>query len=219
MNIDDVEIKWLGHSGIRLNNSKIVYIDPYNIQTGEKADIILITHSHYDHCSIADMEKIIKDGTKIIVPADCQSKITKFDKKIEMSIIEPGEEIDLGKVKIKAVQSYNLDKEFHDKNEGWLGYIIKMDNIIIYHAGDTDLIPEMNNLTGFGKQGNKFIALLPVGGKFTMTAEEAAEAVKIIKPTIAAPIHYGSIIGEEADADRFIKLCREAGIQAEKLER
>lgn len=219
MKIEDVEIRWLGHAGFIIKNSQVVYIDPYNINESEKADIILITHSHYDHCSIADIEKIVKDGTKIILTADCQSKITKLPQKIEMQIIEPGEELSLGSVKIKAVSAYNVNKNFHEKAEGWLGYIVKINNLIVYHAGDTDLISEMNNLTGFGKQGNKFIAMLPVGGKFTMTAEEAAQAAKIINPSLAIPIHYGSIIGSEEDALRFIELCKEAGINAEKLEK
>lgn len=219
MKIEGVEINWLGQSGFLIKDSKVIYIDPYNINSQEKADIILITHSHYDHCSIADIEKIIKDGTKIIVTADCQSKITKFTQNIEMQVIEPGKEIDLGSVKIKSVPAYNINKEFHEKSEGWLGYIVKIDNIIIYHAGDTDLIPEMSNLTGFGKQGNKFIAMLPIGGKYTMTAEEAAQAANIIKPSVAIPMHYGSLIGTDEDAVKFAELCKDFGIDVEILQK
>jgi L-ascorbate metabolism protein UlaG (beta-lactamase superfamily) len=213
----DVEINWLGQSGFKIKNSKIIYIDPYNIpDSSEKADIILITHSHYDHCSVADIAKIIKSGTKIIVPPDCQSKITHFrDENIEMQIIEVGDEIKFNGFKIIAFPSYNIGKPFHEKSEGWMGYVISYNNTIIYHAGDTDLIPEMQKLTGYGKQGIEFIALLPIGGKFTMNAEEAAKAASIIKPTIAIPMHYGAIIGAKEDAQKFIELCEENGVHAE----
>lgn len=221
MNIGDVEIKWLGHSGFLIKNSKIIYIDPYNIRDGlEKADIILITHSHYDHCSVADMNKIVKEGTKIFITADCQSKITKFDMPIGMEIVEPNNEINIPGARILTLPSYNTDKPFHSKEEGWVGYLIKMNDVMIYHAGDTDKIPEMQKLTGHGGNGEKkLIALLPIGGRFTMTPEEAAEAAKIIKPTIAIPMHYGSVVGSEEDAKYFVELCRENGINAQILEK
>lgn len=220
MKINDIEIKWLGHSGFFIKNSKSIYIDPYNIkEDSEKADIILLTHSHYDHCSFADMEKIVQEGTKIIAPADCQSKITRFEVPIKIEIIEPGQEIDLGEIKISALPAYNIDKHFHPKDEGWVGYLVKMNRILIYHAGDTDVIPEMQKLTGHNKTGNEFVALLPVGGRFTMTVEEAVESAKIIKPTLAIPIHWGSIIGSESDAKEFVEICREEGIKAQILEK
>lgn len=219
MKIHNIELKWLGHSAFLICNEKTIYIDPYNLSHSEpKADIILITHSHYDHCSIADIQKIARKGTKIIVPPGCQSKITKMEN-VEMQIIEPGDEIKLGNVIINTIPAYNPKKQFHPKSEGWLGYIVKTNNIIIYHAGDTDLIPEMEKLTGYGKTGNEFIALLPIGGNYTMNAEEAAQAASIIKPTLAIPMHYGSVIGTEKDAENFISLCKEAGIKAEILEK
>ena len=220
MKIGEVEIKWLGHSGFMIKNSRIIYIDPYNIkEDSEKADLILLTHSHYDHCSVADMEKIIKDGTRIVAPADCQSKITKFDVPIKIEIIEPGQELDLGNVEISTLPSYNIDKHFHPKEESWVGYLIKTNDVLIYHAGDTDIIPEMQKLTGYKQEDKEFIALLPVGGRFTMSAEEAAEAAKMIKPSLAIPMHWGSIVGSEDDAREFVDLCKEAGIKAEILEK
>jgi L-ascorbate metabolism protein UlaG (beta-lactamase superfamily) len=220
MKIADVEVKWLGHAGFLIKNTKTIYIDPYNIKEGlEKADLVLITHSHYDHCSFADLQKIVKEGTKIVAPADCQSKIAKFDVPIKIEVTEPGQELDLGEVKISSIPSYNIDKHFHPKEEYWVGYIIKMNNILIYHAGDTDVIPEMQKLTGYKQTGKDFVALLPIGGRFTMSAEEAAEAAKMIKPSLAIPMHWGSIVGSEEDAEEFVNLCKEDGIEAEILEK
>jgi L-ascorbate metabolism protein UlaG (beta-lactamase superfamily) len=220
MKIGDVEIKWLGHAGFLIKNSKVIYIDPYNIKEGlEKADLILLTHSHYDHCSIADIDKIIKEGTKIIAPADCQSKIVRFNVPIKIEIIEPERELILGRIKISTLPAYNTDKPFHPKEESWIGYLIKMNDVLIYHAGDTDIIPEMKKLTGYNQSDKKFIALLPVGGRFTMSAEEAAEAAKIIKPSLAIPMHYGNIVGTDDDAEEFVQLCKEEGIDAEILKK
>lgn len=240
MKIDEVEIKWLGHSGFLIKNSapegvfqggtrtslrpssegKIIYIDPYNIkENSEKADLILITHSHYDHCSVADIKKIIKEGTKIVVTADCQSKITRFDIPIKMEVVEPDQEFVCWNIKISTLPAYNVDKPFHAKNEFWIGYLIKINNVLIYHAGDTDVIPEMQKLTGYKQHGKKLIALLPVGGRLTMSVEEAVEAAKIIKPSLAIPMHYGSVVGTEEDAKEFVELCREEGLKAEVLEK
>ncbi|MDP2672728.1 MAG: MBL fold metallo-hydrolase, partial [Nanoarchaeota archaeon] len=131
MKIGNIELKWLGHSGFLIRNSKRIYIDPYNIpETSEKADLILITHSHYDHCSFEDINKIIQEGTRIVMPADCQSKITRFETQIKMEVIEQGQELDLGDLKISAVPAYNIDKQFHPKDDGWLGYLIKMNDVL-----------------------------------------------------------------------------------------
>lgn len=220
MQIKDIEIKWLGHAGFLIKNSKIIYIDPYKISEDlEKADLILITHSHYDHCSLEDINKISKDGTKIIMPADCSSKITKMKKQVKMKVIQPGEIFDFGNINITAFPAYNIDKSFHPKDEAWVGYVIKMNNVIIYHAGDTDLIPEMQKLTGYKQENKKFIALLPIGGRFTMSAEEAAEAANLIKPDIAIPMHYGEIIGTNEDAEEFKELCEEQGVKVKILKK
>jgi L-ascorbate metabolism protein UlaG (beta-lactamase superfamily) len=220
MQIGSVELKWLGHSGFMIRNSRVIYIDPYNIREGmEKADFIFITHSHYDHCSVADMNKIVKEGTKVIMTADCQSKINKFQVPVSMEIVSPGEELSFGNLKVDVFPAYNTDKSFHAKDEEWVGYLIKLDGIIVYHAGDTDNISEMQKLTGYGGNGKTFVALLPIGGRFTMTAEEAAEAAKMIKPTIAVPMHYGSVVGNDEDAQEFKKLCEEIGIKVEILEK
>lgn len=220
MKVEEIEIEWLGHASFLIKNSKVIYIDPFNIkEESEKADLILITHSHYDHCSIADINKIIKAGTKIVFPVDCQSKITKSNIPVNMIIAEPGQEIELGNIKISTLPAYNLDKHFHPKDEGWLGYLIKMKNVLIYHAGDTDVIPEMQILTGHKQVNKKLIALLPVGGRFTMNSEEAFEAAKIIKPFLTIPMHYGSIVGTEEDAKEFANFCKNENISVEIMKK
>lgn len=219
MKLGNIELEWMGHSGFLIKNDKIIYIDPYQINRSEpKADIILITHSHHDHCSIADIEKIARNGTIVIVPPDCQSKITKLEN-LSMQIMIPGDEITVEGIKICAVPAYNRDKTFHPKSEEWNGYIVKFGNVILYHAGDTDFVPEMQKLSGYGKKDNEFVALLPVSGVYVMTAEEAASAASCIKPTLAIPMHYNSVVGSKADAERFVKLCEDKGIKAVILEK
>ncbi len=219
MRVNDVDITWLGNAGFRIKNNKTIYIDPYNVNTSEKADIILITHSHYDHCSIADIQKIVKDGTHIVLPADAQSKVTRLREKIVMEVLEAGDSLSIENVKIDAVPAYNINKEFHPKDEGWLGYVLKFHNVVLYHAGDTDLIPEMKKLTGYGKSENEFVAFLPIGGTYTMNVDEAVEAAKMIKPSIVVPMHYGSIAGKKEDAMMFKKKVEEAGGRVEVLEK
>src|SRR3989344_2609633 len=231
MKIGEVELSWLGHDGFIITNGasgKRIAIDPYNVgENIDKADIIFITHEHYDHCSVKDIQKLSRAGTKVIGPAHIQSAITKVEN-VELHVIAVGDVVDFEDLKIEAVPAYNLNKYrdpakkivFHPKSEGYAGYVIKMGNVVIYHIGDSDLIPEMQKLTGYGKQGNHFVALLPVSGQTVMTAEEAAEAAALLKPEIAIPMHYGSgVVGTLEDAQRFVELCREKGIRAEILEK
>jgi len=220
MHIGGVEINWLGHAGFKIKNSKIIYIDPYQIKGDcEKADLVLITHSHYDHCSIEDIRKVVHEGTTVVMPADCQSKITKLQIPVKMIVVEPGQELEIVSMRVDIFPSYNVDKSFHVFDEGWVGYLIKMNDVLIYHAGDTDLISEMQKLTGYKQADKKFVALLPVGGRFTMSAEEAADAAKLIKPDVAIPMHYGSVVGDEKDAEEFKELCEEYGIEGKILEK
>lgn len=214
MMFNGLEIEWLGHAGFLIEASKVIYIDPFRISVGEpKADIILITHTHYDHCSIADIDRIVKDGTAVVVPADCQSKITKLKQKIDLIVIEPGQSRDLNGIKIKAVPAYNIDKEFHDKHEFWNGYVVEIDGKRIYHSGDTDLVPEMSEINDID------IALLPVGGTYTMDAKQASQAALLIKPKLAVPMHWGVIVGTKEDAFRFSELCEQEGVDVKILEK
>lgn len=230
MRIGNIELKWLGNAGFLMeyknvssdNNEDpiIIYIDPYKIHEGsKKADFIFITHGHYDHCSLEDINKIVKEETKIILTAECQSKITRFNFPIKMVIVEPERDFNLNGIKFSTLPAYNIDKSFHPKGAEGVGYLINFEDVFIYHSGDTDIIPEMQKLTGYKQQGREFVALLPVGGRFTMTAEEAAEAADIIKPTLAIPMHYGSIIGSEEDANEFKELCEEKDIKVKILEK
>lgn len=220
MEIDGVEIKWLGHAGFLIKEKNNIYIDPYNIpEASEKADLILITHSHYDHCSLADILKIIKEGTKIFSPVDCQSTLSRIKIPVKIEIVEPMKEFVFGNIKINTLPAYNIDKTFHPKSESWVGYIVKINNILIYHAGDTDFIPEMQIITGYNHKDKKLVTLLPVGGKFTMNAEEAAGAAKLIKPFIAVPMHWGSIVGTKEDAIEFMEHCKKENISAEIQEK
>ncbi len=220
--VGEIDIEFLGHSGflIGCGNGKKIAIDPYNISENVgKVDLVLITHSHYDHCSIKDIEKIVSDEGVIVVSADCQSKVARLEGK-DMQVVEIGDQLDFGKIAIRVVPAYNVGKDFHPKSEGWLGYVIKIGNVIIYHCGDSDFIPEMRNLTGYGKQGNEFVCLLPVSGKYVMDAEEAAKVASLLSPDLAIPMHYGAgVAGTREDAQRFVELCKECNINAVVLEK
>jgi L-ascorbate metabolism protein UlaG (beta-lactamase superfamily) len=201
MDIDGIKLDWLGHASVRITSEKIIYIDPYQIKGDEKADLILITHGHYDHCSIEDIQKIAKPTTIIVATTDCSSKFSGKVEVADVKLMEPGQSVNIEGINIEAVHAYNPKKQFHPKVNAWVGYIIELDGKRIYHAGDTDLIPEMEKIKAD-------IALLPIGGKYTMSPEEAAEAANIIKPQLAIPIHFGSIIGTKADAEKFKALCK-----------
>ncbi|MBI5639212.1 MAG: MBL fold metallo-hydrolase [Nitrospirae bacterium] len=184
-------IHWLGHDTFRIAGEKIVYTDPFKIKKSDTADIILITHEHYDHCSPEDVKKIQGKDTVIVAPADCAAKLTGHVK-----IIKPGEKMDIQGIKIEAVPAYNTNKKFHTKDRGWVGYIFTLSGGKIYIAGDTDYIPEMKGIKAD-------VALLPVSGTYVMTAEEAVKAALDIKPKVAIPMHYGSIVGSKDDAKKF----------------
>jgi L-ascorbate metabolism protein UlaG (beta-lactamase superfamily) len=189
-----MELKRLSHACFKINgNGLIIYIDPYNLKEPDQADLILITHDHYDHCSINDIEKIRTDNTIIIASIGCSISG-------DVRHMNPGDKIVVKGIEIEAVSAYNIGKPFHPKEKRNLGYIITIEGKRIYHAGDTDLISEMNSITCD-------IALLPVSGTYVMTAQEAAKAADMIRPSLVAiPMHYGSgVVGTTLDAENFEK--------------
>lgn len=184
------------HSSIKINEGKIIYIDPFKIEKEtHDADIIFITHDHYDHYSPEDIEKIEKQDTIIIAP-----KTVKALSKIRnVILVEPNNTYNIEEIKIETIPAYNINKQFHPKENEWVGYIIELNSTRYYIAGDTDITPE-------NKQIKCDIALVPVGGTYTMTFKEAAELVNTINPKIAIPTHYGSIVGEKDDGEKFKNL-------------
>ncbi len=189
------DIVWLGHSSVRIEGEKVIYIDPWKLKDPMKADLILISHSHYDHLSVEDVEKIRKADTVIVTTRESAAVLSG-----NLRIVKPGDVVQIGKVSVEAVPSYNTDKDFHPRENGWLGFVVTVQGTRIYYCGDTDLIPEMKTIQAD-------IMLVPVGGTYTMTAEEAARAVNIVRPGTAIPIHYDDIVGSVEDARRFKDLC------------
>ena len=187
------KIHWLGHDSFRIDAAKTIYFDPYQLSAGPKADLILISHDHFDHCSPEDVAKIQQPKTVIITEKDSAKKL-----KGDVRTLKPGASVMVDEVKVEGVPSYNTDKDFHPKKNGWLGFVVELEGVRIYHAGDADFIPEMKDL-------KVDIALLPVSGTYVMTSDQAVKAALAIKPKLAIPMHYGAIVGEEADAVRFKK--------------
>ena len=185
------KIHWLGHDGFRIDTKKIIYFDPFQISGGPTADIILVSHEHFDHCSPDDIKKIQGPSTAIVTEKDSASKL-----KGNVRVMKPGDKIEVGGVQIEAVPAYNVGKDFHPKANEWLGFIVEVDGVRIYHAGDTDFIPEMKDM-------EVDIALVPVSGVYVMTSDQAVEATKAINPKLAIPMHYGAIVGDEEDALKF----------------
>jgi L-ascorbate metabolism protein UlaG (beta-lactamase superfamily) len=190
-------ITWLGHDSFRIKVPEgVIYIDPWKLRRAEPADLILITHEHHDHFSANDVKKLLKPETTIVTIGVVARQL-----KGDVRTVKPGDTLTVKGITIEAVPAYNPAKQFHPKAAGHVGFIITAGGRRIYHAGDTDAIPEMASI-------HADVALLPVGGKFTMTASEAAQAANLIKPQVAVPMHWGDIIGTRADAEAFKKACK-----------
>ena len=197
-------IKVLCHSSIKFDKGQVIYFDPYKINENyNDADVIFVTHSHYDHFSEEDILKVKKETTKIVVPEDLYDRSTDlgFDEG-NILVVKPNEEYIVNNIKFKTIPSYNINKNFHPKDNNWVGYIITIDNVSYYIAGDTDITEE-------NKKVKCDVAFVPIGGTYTMTAEEAANLVNEIKPKIAVPIHYGLIVGTKEDEEVFKSLVNE----------
>ena len=192
-----ITLNWLGHASFKLSamvdNSPItVYIDPWKLAAPQAdADIIFISHEHYDHYSEPDIKAISKESTVVYAPASLAERIPGA-----VGII-PGQAQEDRNVKLSFIPSYNINKDFHPKANLWCGVVVEILGKRVYYAGDTDLIPEMENL------GKIDLALLPVGGTYTLNAEEAARACDSIKPAVAMPYHFGDIVGSVNDAELF----------------
>ena len=204
-NIDKVlqGIHWLGQSGFLIKtNKKVIVIDPYQTKYTANADIILITHPHTDHLSIVDIAKFLKPTTVILTDSQSAKKLSG-----NIKIIEPGDCVIIHNIKINAVCAYNIKSDFHPKVNNWLGFVLEVDNVLIYHSGDTDVIPEMKNIKAD-------IVMLPVSGTYLMDVENAILAIHIIKPKIAIPMHFDPNlthyykifpgVGVKQDAIKFI---------------
>ena len=194
-------IEVLCHSSIRIEKGNVIYFDPFEIKRKyNDADLIFITHDHYDHYSEEDINKVIKEDTTIIIPEDLLSKLLdKVIKKENIITVKPGEKNEIKGIKFETIPAYNINKAFHPKENGWVGYIIEIEGISYYIAGDTDITKE-------NKKVKCDVAFVPVGGTYTMDFKEAGELINEIKPKIAIPIHYGSIVGTKEDAINFSKL-------------
>ena len=197
--LENIEV--LCHSSIKFSKEKVIYFDPFKIESNyNDADIIFITHDHYDHYSTEDINKVKKAETKIVAPEDLQTKLLKDGFSQEnIILVEPNEKNEAYGIKFETIPAYNISKQFHPKENGWVGYIIQINDIRYYVAGDTDITED-------NKKVKCDVAFVPVGGTYTMNFEEAAKLVNEIKPKIAVPIHYGSIVGTNKDATDFIKL-------------
>lgn len=184
------------HSSIKISKGKTIYIDPFKIEKeSHDADIVLITHDHFDHYSPDDIEKVATNNTIIVAP----KTVKALSKMKNTLLVEPNQTYEVDGIKIETIASYNINKKFHPKENEWVGYGIEIEGTRYYIAGDTDITPE-------NKQVKCDVALVPVGGTYTMTYAEAAELVNLIKPKIAIPTHYGDIVGEKEDGEKFKEL-------------
>ncbi len=191
-------LKWLGHASFRISHEQtVIYIDPWKLKDSpHDATLVLVSHSHGDHYSPDDIEKVSGPDTKLIASSDVATKEQRGQ------ALMPGLTVELEGVRISGVPAYNPNKQFHPREKNWIGFIIELASKRIYYAGDTDLTDEMKTLKHID------LALLPVGGKYTMNAEEAAEATEHIKPEQAIPYHWGDIVGSRSDADKFAELAQ-----------
>jgi L-ascorbate metabolism protein UlaG (beta-lactamase superfamily) len=186
------KITWLGHASFRIEGSRTIYIDPWQLKDSPpQADVILITHEHYDHCSPEDVAKISGPNTIIVTEKDSQAKLSG-----DIRVMAPGDHIMIHDIEIDAIPAYNIDKQFHPKSRDWIGFVFSMDGTRFYHTGDTDCIPEMETI-------QTDVAFIPVSGTYVMDVDDALKAVEMIEPTLAIPMHWGKIVGSMEDAVNF----------------
>lgn len=199
--LENIEV--LCHSSIKINKEKVIYIDPFNIEKNyNDADIIFITHNHYDHYSKEDIRKVKKENTIFVATKDVVDELLKDEfNQDKVKTVYPNNSYMLDKISFETIPAYNINKQFHPKENGWVGYILEIEGVKYYIAGDTDITEENQKV-------KCDIAFIPVGGTYTMDFKEAAELVNEISPKIAVPTHYGSIVGTKQDGVEFIKLLK-----------
>jgi L-ascorbate metabolism protein UlaG (beta-lactamase superfamily) len=211
MKLMNLDFSRIAHDTFRIQGSKVICTDPFKVTKADEADIVLISHEHFDHLSPEDLQKVTSPRTTIVASVSCKDGLKRVKAK-ETKFLGPGDKLSIDKVEIEAVPAYNVNKfrapgqVFHPKEDKKLGFVFRMDGTRVYFAGDTDLIPEMKSI-------QCDIALLPVSGTYVMTAEEAAEAVKSIKPKIAVPMHYDAIVGSHSDAQLFKSLVKNCQVE------
>jgi L-ascorbate metabolism protein UlaG (beta-lactamase superfamily) len=191
------ELSWLGHDSFRIDSPMVIYIDPWRLSTGSpKADLILVSHEHHDHCSPEDVARVRGEQTRVVANPTAASKLGE-----NVQVLRPGENIEVADLTIEAVSAYNINKRFHPKSAEHVGFILSLGGERLYFAGDTDHIPEMADI-------ECDIALLPVSGIYVMDADEAAQAADTLQPELAIPMHYGAgVAGDIGDAERFKSLA------------
>jgi L-ascorbate metabolism protein UlaG (beta-lactamase superfamily) len=211
MKLLNLDFTRIAHDTFRIAGSKVVYTDPFKVAKGDEADIVLLSHEHYDHLSLEDLEKVCSPGTTILASPPCEVGLKNLRVK-EKRFLDANAKYTVGKVVIETVPAYNVNKfrepgkPFHPKEAKGIGFVIEMDGTRVYYAGDTDFIPEMKSI-------QCDIALLPVSGTYVMTVEEAAKAAQTLAPKIAVPMHYGAIVGSDADAKKFKALVTNCEVQ------
>lgn len=199
--------KLLCHNSIKILGDKIIYIDPFKIsETTNDADFIFCTHSHFDHFSIEDILKIRNENTILVITVSALEEALKYFNKEKIIIVEPNKNYIIEDLNFSTVPAYNLNKNFHPKENNWVGYLINTNNKTYYIAGDTDNIPEIQNI-------KCDVAFIPVGGTYTMNYKEAAELAIILNANLIVPTHYGSIVGEKTDGENFKKLVKNKKVE------
>ena len=190
-----INLTWHNHATVVIEGSHKVVIDPWKMpKSASKVDVVVVSHSHYDHLSLDDVKRVAGEATAIVATPDCHAKLRSFS---HLHALAAGEVVEVNGVSIEGVAAYNTDKAFHPKANAWCGAVVAMDGKRIYCAGDTDFVPEMKGLAQID------VAFMPVGGTYTMDWRAAADAVNAFRPKLAIPVHWGDIVGSRQDADRF----------------
>lgn len=189
------------HSSIKITGEHIIYFDPYKIDTKvSDADYIFITHDHFDHLDIQSLKNVMNEDTVVMIPASVPLiTLEPVVREDQVIALYPNEQYYIDDMSVLTIPSYNVNKDFHKKIYNWLGYVIELNQEKIYVAGDTDINEDV-------KKVECDVALVPIGGTYTMTYQEAAELVNTIKPKHVIPTHYGTIVGELNDGEEFKKL-------------